>query len=661
MIKLGANWIEEEGGTYFTIYSEKANKIHLLLYYNNKKYPKEEIEMKNINGFWQTFVSGVSPGQLYNYRVFGKYDPLVGLRFNPNKELLDPYAKAINGLIILNETHYGYIYNDPKEDLSFDTKSSSEFMPKSVVIDPHFEWEDYDFKQVPWDKTIIYETHIKGLTKLMDGIPEHQKGTYSALASEKVINYLKDLGITTVELMPIQHFVDEHFLIKNGLRNYWGYNPIGFFAPECRYSSLGCNGGQAKELKEMINKLHLAGIEVILDIVLNHTAEYNHLGPTLSFKGIDNLTYYLLEPSNPRYYIDYTGTGNTLNVSHPIVTQMILDCLRYWVIEYHIDGFRFDLATVLSRDPYVVNMNSKLMRLITNDPILSRVKLIAEPWDFGPNGFQLGKFPEPWREWNIDYRNTIRKFWRGDAIPYKKIIDKLLGSRDVFNGRAPLASINYVTSHDGFTLEDLVSYDKKHNEANLMNNRDGEDENYSWNCGVEGESESEEVIKCRERRKRGLIFTLMISAGVPMILGGDEISRSQKGNNNAFCQDNEISWYHWDLDERKRNFLDFIKFLIKFRRIINLNYYNQILWLNNDGKILSKNEINLPTNFIAFLIKINNEEYLVIINGSKNSIEFRMAEIKSFKLLLSSESSTESNGLIKIPAFSFFIFKRDKL
>ncbi|MEM0363934.1 MAG: glycogen debranching protein GlgX, partial [Sulfolobaceae archaeon] len=540
--------------------------------------------------------------------------------FNHNKELIDPFARAINGIIRLRDEHYGYKYGSDLEDLSFDERDSSQFMPKSVVIDPHFEWEDKNFKRIPWEKTIIYETHVKGLTINRKDLPHNIRGKYSALSSKNIIEYFTELGITTIELMPISSFVDERFLIEKGLNNYWGYNPIAFYAPDCRYSSSSCNGEQVKELKKVVNELHIAGFEVILDIVFNHTAEYNHLGPTLSFKGLDNRTYYLLDPKNPRFYLDYTGTGNTINYTHPIVAQMIIDCMRYWALEYHVDGFRLDLATVFSRIDYNrIDFEKSIIGLIRKDPILSGLKIIVEPWDFGPNGFQLGKFGEPFREWNLSYRNLIRRLWRGEMVDIVELEKRLNGSLDIFSSE--YRSINYITSHDGFTLEDLVSYNKKHNEDNYLNNKDGEDENYSWNCGSEGESENENVILCRERRKRGMMLTLLLSKGIPMILGGDEINRTQKGNNNAFCQDNEISWYNWILNDRKLKFLNFVKKAIKIRKSIKFNEI-KIRYSHN--------------NFIV--IDIDEGKYIFLINaksGKKEEFEFK----ENYKILLSCDDN----------------------
>ncbi|MBB5252675.1 glycogen debranching protein GlgX [Sulfurisphaera ohwakuensis] len=666
---LGANWVEDEDGINFSIFSENATKIELLIYSPaNQKYPKEVIEVKQRSGdIWHVFVPGLGAGTLYAYRIFGPYKPDQGLRFNPNKVLIDPYAKAINGTLNWNDAVFGYKIGDPNQDLSFDDRPDDEFIPKGVVINPYFEWDDDHFfrkKKIPLKDTIIYEVHVKGFTKLRQDLPENIRGTYRGFASKQMIEYLKDLGVTTIELMPVQQFVDDRFLVEKGLRNYWGYNPINYFSPECRYSSSGCMGEQVNEFKEMVNELHNAGFEVIIDVVYNHTAEGNHLGPTLSFRGIDNLAYYMLVPDNKRYYLDFTGTGNTLNLSHPRVLQMVLDSLRYWVLEMHVDGFRFDLAAALARQLYSVNMLSTFFVAIQQDPVLSQVKLIAEPWDVGPGGYQVGNFPYLWAEWNGKYRDTIRRFWRGETIPYEELASRLMGSPDLYagNNKTPFASINYIASHDGFTLEDLVSYNQKHNDPNGFNNQDGMNENYSWNCGVEGETNDANVIQCREKQKRNFIITLFVSQGVPMILGGDELSRTQKGNNNAFCQDNEISWFNWNLDERKQRFHDFVRSMIYFYRahpIFRRERYFQgkklhgmplkdVTFLKLDGSEADEQTWKSPTNFIAYILegsvidevndrgeRIADDSFLIILNGSPNNIKFKFPHGK-WSLVVSS-------------------------
>ncbi|TRM77896.1 glycogen debranching enzyme GlgX [Sulfolobus sp. A20-N-F6] len=700
---LGANWIESEDGVNFSIFSENAEKIELLLYTpSNQKYPKEVIELKNRTGdIWHTFVPGLGPKQLYAYRVYGPYKPEMGLRFNPHKVLIDPYAKAINGNVIWNDALFGYKIGDQSQDLSFDERDSSEFMPKSVVIDPHFDWDDESFynreKRIPLKDTVIYEVHVKGFTKQRLDLPENIRGTYSGLASTQMIDYLKDLGVTTVEIMPVFHFIDQRFLVEKGLVNYWGYDPINFFSPECRYSSLGCLGDQVLEFKKMVNELHNAGIEVIIDVVYNHTAEGNHLGPTLSFRGIDNLAYYMLQPDNKRYYLDFTGTGNTLNLSHPRVIQLVLDSLRYWVTEMHVDGFRFDLAAALARELYNVNMLNTFFIAIQQDPILSQVKLIAEPWDVGPGGYQVGNFPYTWAEWNGRYRDTIRRFWRGEALPYNEIANRLLGSPDIYlgNNKTPFASINYITSHDGFTLEDLVSYNQKHNEANGFDNKDGMNENYSWNCGAEGPTNDNNVILCREKQKRNFMITLFVSQGVPMILGGDELSRTQRGNNNAFCQDNEISWYDWNLDERRVKFLEFVRGLIHFYRahpIFRRAKYFQgkklfgmplkdVTFLNIDGREVDEKIWNSPTQTVAFILegsvmdeineygeRIADDTFLIILNANPNNIKFKFPKGK-WELVVSShlrdirqeERIVDSERELEIESRTALVYRRVEL
>ncbi|ACP34570.1 glycogen debranching enzyme GlgX [Sulfolobus islandicus L.S.2.15] len=659
---LGSNWIEDEDGVNFSLFSENAEKVELLLYsQTNQKYPKEIIEVKNRTGdLWHILVPGLRPGQLYAYKVYGPYKPALGLRFNPNKVLIDPYAKAINGNVIWNDAVFGYKIGDQNQDLSYDERDSSEYVPKSVVINPYFEWDDEDFikrNKVPLKDTVIYEVHVKGFTKLRLDLPENIRGSYEGLTSEQMISYLKDLGITTVELMPVFHFIDQRFLIDKGLTNYWGYDPINFFSPECRYSSSGCLGEQVFSFKKMVNELHNAGIEVIIDVVYNHTAEGNHLGPTLSFRGIDNIAYYMLQPDNKRYYLDFTGTGNTLNLSHPRVIQMVLDSLRYWVTDMHVDGFRFDLAAALARELYSVNMLNTFFIALQQDPILSRVKLIAEPWDVGQGGYQVGNFPHQWAEWNGKYRDSIRRFWRGEALPYSEIANRLLGSPDIYlgNNKTPFASINYVTSHDGFTLEDLVSYNQKHNEANGFNNQDGMNENYSWNCGAEGTINDQNVIMCREKQKRNFMITLLISQGTPMILGGDELSRTQRGNNNAFCQDNEITWFDWNLDERKSKFLGFVKKMIQFYKahpVFRRERYFQgkklfgmplkdVTFYTPDGKEVDEKTWNSPTQTVIFVLegsvmdeiniygeRIADDSFLIILNANPNNVKVKFQKGK---------------------------------
>ena len=510
---------------------------------------------------------GLVPGQLYDYRVHGPYDPGRGLRFNPAKLLIDPYARALAGQLRWGDEVFGYRVGDPAGDLSRDDRDSAPFVPKCVVIDPAFDWRGDRPLGRPWHETIIYEVHVKGFTARHPEVPRELRGTYTGFASPAAVEHLASLGITAVELLPVHHSVSEKVLVDRGLSNYWGYNSIAFFAPDSRFSSAGSRGGQVRGFKTMVRTLHEAGIEVILDVVYNHTAEGNHLGPTLSFRGIDNGAYYRLMPDNPRYYRDYTGCGNTLNMTHPRTLQLLMDSLRYWVLEMHVDGFRFDLAPALARVFHEVHRLSPFFDLIHQDPVISQVKLIAEPWDIGEGGYQVGNFPVGWVEWNGRYRDAMRRYWRGDRGQVADLAYRLTGSSDLYqdDGRRPYASVNFVTSHDGFTLADLVSYNVKHNEANGEGNRDGSDENLSWNCGSEGLTEDPEIVALRERQMRSFLATLLVSEGVPMLCGGDEIGRTQLGNNNAYCQDNEISWFDWTLDDRRRQLLDFTCRLIGLR------------------------------------------------------------------------------------------------
>lgn len=544
---LGATW--DGKGVNFAVFADNATGVDLCLFETSKD-EVESVKIKLVersHHVWHAYLPGIQPGQLYGYRVHGSYDPQNGLRHNPNKLLIDPYAKAIAGTIDWNDSLFGYQLGDPEEDLSFSETDSAAFIPKCVVIDHNFDWENVKTPKIPYHKTIIYETHVKGFTQLHPDIPKEIRGKYAALAHPVTIDYLTALGITALELMPVHHFVADRHLKEKGLTNYWGYNTIGFFAPDARYSSSGVLGEQVVEFKNMVKELHKAGIEVILDVVYNHTAEGNHLGPTLSFKGIDNAAYYRLM-EDKRYYMDYTGTGNTLNANLPNVLRLMMDSLRYWIIEMQVDGFRFDLASTLARELHEVNRLSAFFDIIHQDPIISQVKLIAEPWDVGEGGYQVGKFPQDWAEWNGKYRDCIRDYWRGADSMLGEFAARFTGSPDLYESdyRRPTASINFITAHDGFTLEDLVSYNEKHNEANGEDNMDGESHNRSWNCGAEGPTEDPTILELRKRQKRNLITTLFLSQGVPMLVAGDEIGRTQLGNNNAYCQDNEISWLNWE-------------------------------------------------------------------------------------------------------------------
>lgn len=558
---LGANY--DGRGTNFALYAENAGGVDLCLF-DTEEDQKESANIKieeRTHHVWHVYIPGLKPGQLYGYRVYGPYEPQMGHRFNPNKFLIDPYAKAISGTVHGHDSLFGYEIGHPDSDLSFSSVDSAPNLPRSVVIDPHFDWDDDKFPKIPYHKTIVYELHVKGFTKLNPHIPENVRGTYSALAHPTVINYLKELGITAVELMPIHYFISDRHLEERGKTNYWGYNTIAFFSPDVRYASGGHLGEQVFEFKNMVKQLHRAGIEVFLDVVYNHTGEGNQLGPTLSFRGVDNASYYRLT-NDRRYYMDYTGTGNTLNARLPNVLRMIMDSLRYWILEMHVDGFRFDLASALARELHEVERLSSFFDIIHQDPVISQVKLIAEPWDIGEGGYMVGNFPPGWAEWNGKYRDCMRDYWRGANSMLSEFAERLTGSSDLYKNdrRHPTASVNFITAHDGFTLNDLVSYNEKHNEDNGENNNDGESHNRSWNCGAEGPTDDPGVLALRNRQKRNFLTTLFLSQGVPMLLAGDEMSRTQHGNNNPYCQDNEISWINWEKTDNE--LLDFTRKLI---------------------------------------------------------------------------------------------------
>ncbi|MGZ4360403.1 MAG: glycogen debranching protein GlgX [Gaiellaceae bacterium] len=560
---LGAVWDGE--GTNFSIFSENAQGVELCLF--DEQDVEERIPVRERTALnWHVYLPGVGPGQRYGFRVRGPYDPPAGHRFNPSKLLLDPYAKAIDGPVLWERANVlPYVpAGGEDDDLEHDDEDDAEAMPKCVVIDPGFDWQGDRHVGTPWHETVIYELHVKGFTKLMQAVREDLRGTYAGLASDEAVGYLKDLGVTAVELLPVHQIVDEYELVAKGLSNYWGYSSVGYLAPHALYAATGRHGAQVKEFKGMVKALHRAGIEVILDVVYNHTAEGNHLGPTLCLRGCDNAAYYRLMPDNPRFYMDFTGTGNSLNPLHPSVLRLIMDSLRYWAVDMHIDGFRFDLASALAREFFDVDRLSAFFDIIHQDPDLSQVKLIAEPWDVGPGGYQVGNFPVLWAEWNGRYRDSLRDFWRGECA-VSEFASRFTGSSDLYeeDGRQPFASINFVTAHDGFTLRDLVSYNEKHNEANKQDNHDGSDDNRSWNCGVEGPTDRLDVNHLRERQQRNFLATLLLSQGVPMLLGGDEIGRTQHGNNNAYCQDNELSWFDWRSEQH--GLRDFVKELIRFR------------------------------------------------------------------------------------------------
>ena len=605
---LGATW--DGAGVNFALFSENATHVELCLFDGEDSRRETRLRMREqTQQVWHMYLPEARPGQLYGYRVHGPYEPAEGHRFNPAKLLLDPYAKAIQGSVRWSDDLFAYTIGHPDQDLSRSESDSASGLPKCVVIDPAFSWGNDTPPATPWHKTIIYEAHVKGFTMRHPVVPPELRGRYTALTVPAVIDYLKDLGVTAVELLPVHHFVADKHLVDRGLTNYWGYNSIGFFAPDARYSSGGV-GQQVGEFKSMVRALHREGIEVILDVVYNHTGEGNHLGPTLCFRGIDNAAYYRVVPDDRRYYMDYTGCGNTLDMTDPRVLQLIMDSLRYWITDMHVDGFRFDLASTLARELHDVDRLGAFFDIIQQDPIISQVKLIAEPWDLGPGGYQVGNFPVLWAEWNAAYRDTVRSFWKGDGGQIGGLGYRLTGSSDLYshNGRLPYASINFTTAHDGFTLHDLVSYNEKHNEANGEDNRDGHNENLSWNCGAEGETDDPAILALRERQKRNLMATLFLSQGVPMLLAGDEIGRTQGGNNNAYCQDNEISWLDWKLDRPRRELLQFTRFLIQLRQrhpVLRRRHFFQgrkirgsevkdLAWFRPDGKEMSDEDWNNP-------------------------------------------------------------------
>src|SRR5436189_4432269 len=590
-------------GTNFSVFSEVADRVELCLYDANGAETRVELPETTALIF-HGYLPNIGPGQRYGFRVYGPWDPANGHRCNPAKLLLDPYGKSVEGQVQWDDAVFGHRFDDPDQSNDAD---SGPFMPKSVVISPYFDWQWDRRPRTPWHRTIIYEVHVKGFTKLHPGIPENLRGTYAGLAHPAAIKYLQQLGVTAVELMPVHQFIHAKHLLDKGLRNYWGYDSVSFLAPHNEYAASGQAGQQVTEFKQMVKALHDAGIEVILDVVYNHTAEGNHLGPMLSMKGIENSAYYRTHEG--RYYMDYTGTGNSLNMRHPHVLQLIMDSLRYWLLEMHVDGFRFDLAATLAPELHDVDRLSAFFDVIQQDPVISQVKLIAEPWDVGEGGYQVGNFPPLWLEWNGKYRDSVRDYWRGQDQTLGEFAYRLTGSPDLYEatGRRPYASVNFITAHDGFTLHDLVSYNEKHNEANGEDNRDGESNNRSWNCGVEGPTDDPQVNALRNRQKRNFLSTLFLSQGIPMLLGGDEIGRAQRGNNNAYCQDNEISWFDWPLGPSARRLLDFTARLIRFRldhpvfqrrrffqgRRIRGSAVKDLSWLRPDGTEMTDEEWSL--------------------------------------------------------------------
>ena len=607
---LGATW--DGRGVNFALYSENATKVELCLFdsVDDKKESKKITLAEHTDMVWHAYLPDVRPGQLYGYRVHGPYEPQHGHRFNPHKLLLDPYAKAVARAPHWTDALYGYKIGDKKQDLSFSSTNSAADAPLACVIDEAFTWGDDRPPNTPSQRMLIYEMHVKGFTKLNKQVPEELRGTYAGLASEPAIRYLQELGITAVELLPIHMHANDRYLVEKGLVNYWGYNTLSFFAPEPRYASLDAPAEVIGEFKSMVRALHDAEIEVILDVVYNHTAEGNQLGPTVSFRGIDNASYYRLSPEDPRYYMDFTGCGNTLNMRNPRVLQFIMDSLRYWVESMHVDGFRFDLASTLARELHEVDKLGAFFDIIHQDPVLSQVKLIAEPWDLGAGGYQVGNFPVGWSEWNGRYRDCVRRFWKGDGGVASEFATRISGSSDLYewSGRRPHASVNFITCHDGFTLNDLVSYDHKHNEANREDNRDGANDNDSWNCGVEGPTDEPAVVELREKKKRAFLATLLMSQGIPMLLAGDEISHTQRGNNNAYCQDNEITWLNWKLNRRQKSLLEFVRKVIAIwhehptfhrRRFFHGKTLHgtqspEIVWLDPTGKEISAEAWSAP-------------------------------------------------------------------
>ena len=645
----GATWDGE--GTNFALFSETADAVDLCLFGTDGETSASLPELTA--NVWHGYLPGVGPGQRYGYRVHGPYDPARGMRCNPAKLLLDPYARAIDGHLDWHESVVGY---SPGADDIPSRRDSAGHVPVAVVADSLFPWGGDVRPWTSWQDTVIYEVHVKGFTARHPGVPEHLRGTYAGLGSAAAVDHLVKLGVTAVELLPVHHFLSEHHLVAKGLTNYWGYNSIGYFAPHAGYSAAGSGGGQVREFKAMVRSLHAAGIEVILDVVYNHTAEGDHNGPTLGFRGIDNRAYYRLE-DDARRYRDYAGTGNTLDTRHSEVLRLILDSLRYWVVDMHVDGFRFDLTSALARGDHDFDRHSEFFDVVHNDPVVSQVKLIAEPWDVREGGYQVGRFPEPWSEWNDRYRDAVREFWRGGDAPLAEMGYRLTGSSDLYeaDGRQPSASVNFVTAHDGFTLRDLVSYERKHNEANGEDSRDGTDNNRSWNCGVEGETDDPAILALRRRQQRNMLATLLLSQGVPMLVAGDEINRTQQGNNNAYCQDNELSWLDWDLDDRAWELLRFTRRLIELRRahpVLRRRRFFQgrsphgsgladVVWFDAGGHEMTRDHWHeSPLRALGMFLNgdeiwepgprgehITDDSFLVILNGPR-PLAFRLPHAK---------------------------------
>ena len=695
----GATW--DGVGVNFSIYSERATGIELCLFDETEGPVVESYFLKECTGnVWHGYLPAAKMGQLYGYRLSGTYCPEQGQRFNPSKLLIDPYARALAGKVNWDAPLLGY--QPGQDDSVMDERDSAWGVPKSVVTASHFDWENDRPPNVPFHDSVIYEVHVKGFTARHPEVPEELRGTYAGLSVPSTVEYLKKLGVTAVELMPVHAFLDDEQLVRKGLRNYWGYNTINFFSPDARYSSSGDRGEQVGEFKSMVKNLHRAGIEVILDVVYNHTAEGNHLGPTLSFKGIDNPVYYRLASDNGRFYMDYTGTGNTMNVRHPQVLKLVMDSLRYWVLEMHVDGFRFDLAAALARELHEVDRLSAFFDIINQDPVISQVKLIAEPWDVGEGGYQVGKFPALWAEWNGKYRDAVRRYWKGDAGQLAEIGYRLTGSSDLYqrDGRHPAASINFITAHDGFTMLDLVSYDTKHNEANGENNQDGSNDNHSWNHGVEGPTDDPEINRIRRRQIRNFLVTLLFSQGVPMICGGDEIGRTQHGNNNAYAQDNETSWYNWELDDQRKCLLQLTQRLIAFRREhpnlhrrkffqdrpidpasvpgveIAGGQVQDITWLRPDGNNMTEEEWNAgwiralgvrlsgevldDVNGVGEPVK--DDTFLILINAHHEDVTFCLPVVShseiTWELCFDTRDCVSSSAIREEPGFAYPLMAR---
>jgi glycogen operon protein len=662
---LGATW--DGKGVNFALFSANAEKVELCVFDGRGRRELGRITLPEYTDeVWHGYLPDARPGMLYGYRVYGPYDPERGHRFNHHKLLLDPYAKALAGQLRWTDAHYGYRIGSHREDLSFDRRDNASAMPKCVVVESAFTWGDDSRPAVPWTDTVFYELHVKGFTVNHPRVQPPLRGTFAGLAAPAIVAYLADLGVTTVELLPVQAFVDDRRLVEHKLRNYWGYNSIGFFAPEPRYLQ-----GDVNEFKTMVKHLHEAGIEVVLDVVYNHTAEGNHLGPTFSFKGIDNASYYRLA-GDRRYYDDASGTGNTLDLRHPRVLQMVTDSLRYWVEEMHVDGFRFDLAPALAREDAGYRRDAAFFKAIQQDPVLSRVKMVAEPWDVGPDGYQLGNFPPGWSEWNGKYRDVVRRFWRGDMGVIAELASRLAGSSDLFahNGRRPRASVNVITVHDGFTLTDLVSYNHKHNEANHEDNRDGTDDNLSWNCGAEGPSDDPAIVDVRERQKRNFIATLLLSLGVPLLLGGDEHGRTQHGNNNAYCQDNEISWLDWtQRDPRDLALEEFVKLMLRLRREhpafkrdafyrgepIDASGRKDIAWIKPEGHEMQPEDWAPERRTIGFFLGAR-PMLFVAMNAAPEDVHFALPDVERVSWSLALDTGIEAGAPRDVPREDVLVY-----